>query len=99
MAKNAAAFLILLIATATLQAEPRGIFDYEAQRDAADDKVKIVFIGDAGTHGPPGNHEFVAGSILRVAQGGPEPSRPWKLSYTTFWKTAVCAAVFAPTAV
>jgi hypothetical protein len=45
-------------------AEERGIFDYEGQRKAGDDVVKIVFIGDAGTHGPRGNHEFVAGSIL-----------------------------------
>lgn len=42
----------------------RDIFDYEGQRKAPDDVVKIVFIGDAGTHGPRGNHEFVAGSIL-----------------------------------
>jgi hypothetical protein len=40
------------------------IFDYEGQRAASDAVTKIVFIGDAGTHGPPGNHEFVAGSIL-----------------------------------
>ena len=45
-------------------AEERGIFDYDGQRKAGDDVVKIVFIGDAGTHGPRGNHEFVAGSIL-----------------------------------
>jgi hypothetical protein len=43
--------------------ETKDIFDYEAQKAAPDDVVKIVFIGDAGTHGPTGNHEFVAGSI------------------------------------
>ncbi len=42
----------------------RDIFDYDGQRKAGDDVVKIVFIGDAGTHGPPGNHEFIAASIL-----------------------------------
>lgn len=45
-------------------AQERGLFDYEGQRKAGPDTVKIVFIGDAGTHGPRGNHEFVAGSIL-----------------------------------
>lgn len=45
-------------------AADRDIFDYEGQRKASDDVVKLVFIGDAGTHGPRGNHEFVAGSIL-----------------------------------
>ena len=49
-------------------AEQRGIFDYESQRRAADGVTKIVFIGDAGTHGPPGNHEFVAGFMLLSQQ-------------------------------
>ncbi|MFP6667888.1 MAG: ThuA domain-containing protein [Pirellulales bacterium] len=49
-------------------AEDRGIFDYKAQK-AADKKVKkIVFIGDSGTHGPLGNHEFVAGFMLLSRQ-------------------------------
>ena len=47
-----------------VQAADRDLFDYEGQRKAPDDVVKIIFIGDAGTHGPRGNHEFVAGSIL-----------------------------------
>lgn len=50
------------------RADERGIFDYEGQRKAAKDVVKIVFIGDAGTHGPRGNHEFIAGSILLARQ-------------------------------
>lgn len=45
-------------------AEERGLFDYQKQAQAGSDMKKIVFIGDAGTHGPRGNHEFVAGSIL-----------------------------------
>lgn len=45
-------------------AAERGIFDYEGQRAAPDTVTKIVFIGDAGTHGPRGNHEFVAGFML-----------------------------------
>ena len=36
-------------------AAEKGIFDYEKQRAAGDNIKKIVFIGDAGTHGPPGN--------------------------------------------
>jgi hypothetical protein len=47
-----------------LTAAERDIFGYEAQRSAPDTVTKIVFIGDAGTHGPRGNHEFVAGFIL-----------------------------------
>ena len=49
-------------------AEERGIFDYEFQRKASNRITKIVFIGDAGAHGPPGNHEFVAGFILLARQ-------------------------------
>ena len=45
-------------------AAERDIFGYEAQRSAPDKVTKIVFIGDAGTHGPRGNHEFVAAFIL-----------------------------------
>ncbi len=46
------------------QAAERDVFGYEAQRAAPDSVTKIVFIGDAGTHGPRGNHEFVAGFLL-----------------------------------
>ena len=49
-------------------AEERGIFDYEFQRKASNRITKIVFIGDAGAHGPPGNHEFVAGFMLLARQ-------------------------------
>jgi hypothetical protein len=45
-------------------AAERDVFDYEAQRSAPDSVAKVVFIGDAGTHGPRGNHEFVAGFLL-----------------------------------
>jgi len=47
-----------------LGAVERDLFGYEEQRTAPDDVTKIVFIGDAGTHGPRGNHEFVAGFLL-----------------------------------
>jgi hypothetical protein len=40
----------------------RDIYDIEAQK-AAKDVKRIVFIGDTRPHGPPGNHEFVAGAI------------------------------------
>ncbi len=46
-----------------LGVQERGLFDYEGQK-AAKDVRKVVLIGDAGTHGPPGNHEFIAASIL-----------------------------------
>jgi hypothetical protein len=45
-------------------AAEKGIFDYAGQLKAGDDVIKIVFIADAGTHGGPGNHEFMAGSML-----------------------------------
>ncbi|MFT4546908.1 MAG: hypothetical protein ACI9UA_001951 [Pseudoalteromonas tetraodonis] len=62
--------LILLAISASItvlsasQAAERDIFGYEAQRSAPEKVTKIVFIGDAGTHGSRGNHEFVAGFIL-----------------------------------
>ena len=59
--------LLTLLALAGLVpsgAAERDVFDYAAQRSAPDSVTKIVFIGDAGTHGPRGNHEFVAGFIL-----------------------------------
>lgn len=46
-----------------LSLQDRDLFDYEGQK-AAKDVKKIVLIGDAGTHGPPGNHEFIAGSLI-----------------------------------
>ncbi|MDA0725631.1 MAG: ThuA domain-containing protein, partial [Verrucomicrobia bacterium] len=36
----------------------------EGQRSAPDTITKLVFIGDGGTHGGRGNHEFVGGFIL-----------------------------------
>jgi|GEM_PF-5870468 len=52
-----------LFATAASAAE-KGIFDYEGQKAAGEKVKKIIFIADAGTRGPRGNHEFMAGSIL-----------------------------------
>ena len=52
-----------LLATSAPAAD-RDIFDYDGQRSAPDKVTKIVFLGDAGTHGARGNHEFVAGFIL-----------------------------------
>jgi hypothetical protein len=40
----------------------RDIFDYDAQK-AAKDVKRIVFIADTATHGPRGNHEFVAAAM------------------------------------
>jgi hypothetical protein len=64
--------LVVLILAVTggriAAADEKGVFDYEQQRAAGKDVKKIVFIGDAGTHGPRGNHEFVAGSILLARQ-------------------------------
>ena len=60
-----AAVLILSVVFAPgAFAAEKGLFDYAGQRAAGKDVKKIVFIGDAGTHGAAGNHEFVAGSIL-----------------------------------
>jgi hypothetical protein len=44
--------------------QDRDVFGYDAQKAAPADVKKIVLIGDAGTHGPPGNHEFVAASLI-----------------------------------
>src|SRR5687768_4065122 len=46
-----------------LALQERDLFDYEGQK-AAKDVKKVVLIGDAGTHGAAGNHEFVAGSLI-----------------------------------
>lgn len=60
----AAAAAVLLAGLVPAGAAERDIFGYQAQRSAPDSVTKIVFIGDAGTHGARGNHEFVAGFIL-----------------------------------
>lgn len=49
-------------------AAEKGIFDYEGQSQAGEEVTKIVFIADAGTHGGPGNHEFMAGSMLMARE-------------------------------
>lgn len=40
----------------------KDVLNYAAQR-AASDARKIVFVGDRGTHGAKGNHEFIPGAI------------------------------------
>ncbi len=57
-------FTLLLSLLSTTLAAEKGVFDYEGQKAAGDKVKKVVFIADAGTHGPRGNHEFMAGSIL-----------------------------------
>src|SRR5436309_6502644 len=42
----------------------KDIFNHAAQKAAAKDVKKIVFVADKRPHGPRGNHEFVAGAIL-----------------------------------
>ena len=64
MMAAAAAAAVLLAGLVPAGAAERDIFGYQAQRSAPDSVTKIVFIGDAGTHGARGNHEFVAGFIL-----------------------------------
>lgn len=56
--------LTLAIAFVSVVHAEEKIFDYNKQKAAGKDIRKLVFIGDAGTHGPRGNHEFVAGFIL-----------------------------------
>ncbi|WP_254512206.1 ThuA domain-containing protein [Anatilimnocola floriformis] len=57
-------FLALCLFATTAFAAEKGIFDYEGQKAAGEKVKKIIFIADAGTHGPRGNHEFMAASIL-----------------------------------
>lgn len=60
--------IVILNVIGVVGAAERGVFDYAGQRAAGKEVRKIVFIGDAGTHGGRGNHEFVAGSILLARQ-------------------------------
>ena len=53
-----------LLLPVTAQDKERDIFNYVAQKAAAKDVKKIVFIADTSPHGGPGNHEFMAGAIL-----------------------------------
>lgn len=55
---------LLFAFTAFAAAAEKSEFGYEAQKAAGDKVKKIIFIADAGTHGPPGNHEFMADSML-----------------------------------
>lgn len=62
------ASVVLGVSSVRAQDSIRDVFDYGGQKAKGTDVKKIVFIGDAGTHGPRGNHEFVAGSILLARQ-------------------------------
>lgn len=67
---NTLAFLVTVatVFQSGLQAQDKGVFDYQRQMAAGKGTKKIVFIADAGTHGGRGNHEFMAGSILLATQ-------------------------------
>jgi hypothetical protein len=47
----------------TVKGKEKDIFNYAAQKAAGKDVKKIVFVGDKRSHGPRGNHEFVAGPM------------------------------------
>jgi hypothetical protein len=58
--------LALLFASGTPAGDTkkeRDIFGYAAQKEAPKGSKRIVFVADEGTHGPPGNHEFLAAAI------------------------------------
>lgn len=55
---------VAILSAAATAAGEKDVFDHESQIKAPDDTTKVVFIADAGTHGGPGNHEFMAGSML-----------------------------------
>ncbi|MFT5125482.1 MAG: hypothetical protein ACI9TH_003927 [Kiritimatiellia bacterium] len=63
---NVLPFLPTILTSALLCFSSHGekIYDYAGQKAAGKEVKKIVFIGDAGTHGGRGNHEFMAGSVL-----------------------------------
>jgi hypothetical protein len=78
-----AALVTVLAMTATALAADKDIFDYEGQAKAADDITKIVFIADAGTHGGPGNHEFMAGSMLMARELNANFPKTWAVVHST----------------
>src|SRR5438445_8977266 len=45
------------------ETKEKDIFNVAAQKAAGPNVKKILFVGDKTTHGPRGNHEFVAGPI------------------------------------
>jgi trehalose utilization protein len=53
----------LLPAHATAGEKEKDVFNYVAQQEAPKNVKKIVFVADPSSHGPRGNHEFMAGSI------------------------------------
>ena len=63
MMRTSLILIYTLLLTCVVHADEK-IFDYDKQKAAGKDIKKLVFIGDAGTHGARGNHEFVAGFIL-----------------------------------
>ncbi len=54
---------VIVPASADEKDQAKDIFNYIAQKDAPKNVKKIVFVADPGSHGPRGNHEFMAGSI------------------------------------
>lgn len=76
--------LVAMAAVAILaSAADKDIFDYEGQAKAGDDITKIVFIGDAGTHGGPGNHEFMAGSMLMARELNAFYPKAWAVVHSS----------------
>jgi hypothetical protein len=54
--------LALAFLTTAALAQPRDIFDYTGQNNAAAGTKRLVFIAAKGTHGGGGQHEFFAGA-------------------------------------
>lgn len=55
--------LVIAPAGADDQNKGKDIFNYLAQKEAPKNIKKIVFVADPSSHGPRGNHEFMAGAI------------------------------------
>lgn len=79
----AGVLLLLCSRTAAAAEKPkeRDLFDYEGQK-AAKDVRKIVFIADTAAHGPPGNHEFLAGAIYLARTINANYPKAWAVVYT-----------------
>jgi hypothetical protein len=59
----AGAILVPVVGGEKEKPKEKDIFNIAAQKAAGKDVKKIVFVGDKRSHGPRGNHEFVAGPI------------------------------------
>jgi hypothetical protein len=75
--------IALLSNISPASAAERDIFDYAGQQQAGPDVKKIIFIGDAGTHGPRGNHEFVGGFILLARELHAAYPNVWAVVHST----------------